>query len=1124
MKSKLKKTSLAVAASLLLASGVAKPTFAEAMATDPQQSQVDQGAAPITAPFAADHVIVKFKAGAHAASALSAEMVVQDHPLPGTGAHVMTVQTGTDIPALVDALKQDPNVLYAEPDYQIVLPAKPVDSGNSPQPQAVDSLPAAGITAASEGKEQQAGADNVPASPDNSPASSEVPDRIPSDPWFRDQWALSNIGQPILEYFPSGTPGIDIEALNAWKITQGSDDAVIAILNSGVDTNLRDLAGNVWTNPDEIPDNGIDDDGDGYTDDLHGWDFAHGDNSLLDVTDHGIDRLGTNMASVIAGKLDNGIGGAGIAPNVKVMPLKIVAPDLGSASTLIDAIHYAKDKGVKLAVFGVSLNGYSQALKDAMADSGILFVVPAGNDGTNIDLPFANVYPAQYHLNNMVTVAAIDNNGMLPWYSNYGKDTVDVVAPGENIVVADPEVQFGYSAEMDNGYSKAILNGFGFEQLKEDEDTGCGFLCFKTSSAEPELQDVTERQDAFNRTMSYLGSGPASKVLLVQDDFYGNTGNTTKTDQDLATYKKLLEQFGYQQDAETGPSYHVRALASDADGPSLEEMQAYDIVVWFSGTDWLDDPAYKVITDNDQVNLTAYLGDSSRPRRLLLAGTNITSNINESEFMRNTLHMYVIGEGVLGDAVGVSGTAYDGVTYKMPDNSLASVDELVSLDPSTATVDLEIPFNADITSGSEMAAGYTAGVAALVLSRNPSMDAQAIKERIINSGTSSSSLQGLIKSGKMINAYRAMSDDEIPGTPFPGTLVNDSLDASGDAHDVFAIDVHAGEKLSVGLTGGKETDFDLRLFKPEATTVQGEANLAAVSETRATSDESIIYAIAQSGTYYIDVPAIAGAGSYALHIDRGNGPGEYEDASGAIVFDGAWTTVTQAELSGGTAKQLAAEGSAEFGFTGNRIEWRGTTGPDQGIANVYVDDVLVASPSLYSAAPSPRQSVILNQPVLDGHHVLRIEWTGDKDEKAQGSAINLDTIVVTNVVQENDPVVKFRGPWFTSYSVNHFGGMAKYANGTNNEVEVTFTGSRFMLLFTKSPNRGKVNVYIDGSPVPATAEPIDLYSKTTEYRVPVSFPNAMTLGEHTIRIENSGSKNELSSGTSMSFDALVVTQ
>ncbi|MEE8416065.1 MAG: S8 family peptidase [Desulfobacterales bacterium] len=251
-------------------------------------------------------------------------------------------------------------------------------------------------------------------------------DIIPNDKDFGLLWGMNNTGQNVNGTV--GTADADIDAPEAWDITTGAGSVVVAVIDSGVDGSHPDLSGNLWTNPGEIPGNGVDDDGNGYVDDIRGWDFANKDNNPTDDNGHG-----THVTGTIAAVGNNGIGVAGVAWNVKIMALKSFRADgSGLTSDAILAIAYANLMGADVINNSWGGGPYSQALFDMIRSSSAVVVCSAGNSGQNNDL--IPHYPSSYTSANILAVAATDPNDNLAWFSNFGVTSVDVAAPGVNIL------------------------------------------------------------------------------------------------------------------------------------------------------------------------------------------------------------------------------------------------------------------------------------------------------------------------------------------------------------------------------------------------------------------------------------------------------------------------------------------------------------------------------------------------------------------------------------------------------------------------------------------------------------------------------------------------------------------
>jgi subtilisin family serine protease len=270
--------------------------------------------------------------------------------------------------------------------------------------------------------------------------------RTPNDPRFSQLWALRNSGQPINGF--GGTTNDDISFLKAWGLARPTtNEVVVGIIDTGIDPTHPDLVNNLWVNPGEIPGNGLDDDGNGYVDDVHGYDFSLGTGTLTDSGYHG-----THVAGTIAAAGNNALGVIGVDFQARLMALKVSSDgNFFASDAIIAAIQYAtmmKTRGVNVVALnasygGGSASGTEQSAMQAAGDAGIVFCVAAGNSSGNNDAtPF---YPASYRLPNMIVIAASDQVDALASFSNYGATTVDLAAPGVNILSCLPVAQYGTS-------------------------------------------------------------------------------------------------------------------------------------------------------------------------------------------------------------------------------------------------------------------------------------------------------------------------------------------------------------------------------------------------------------------------------------------------------------------------------------------------------------------------------------------------------------------------------------------------------------------------------------------------------------------------------------------------------
>ncbi len=293
-----------------------------------------------------------------------------------------------------------------------------------------------------------------------------------NDPGYGQLWGLHAIG------------GID--APGAWTTTKGRSDVIVAVIDTGIDITHPDLAGNIWRNPGEIAGNGIDDDRNGFVDDVHGWDFRNGDASVFDASE---DSHGTHVAGTIAAVGDNGLGVVGVAPNVKIMPLKFLGSDgSGSSSHAAAAVAYARRMGATVinASWG---GGGGSVLQQAIKDTpGAVLVAGAGNLGLDLDANQPQ-YPAAwaddaFGMPNVVSVASVTSSGAMSSFSNFGARTVDLGAPGSSILSTTPNGTYGNMS----GTSMAAPHASGVAALAASVDrrlTGAQLVTVLKSGVRP---------------------------------------------------------------------------------------------------------------------------------------------------------------------------------------------------------------------------------------------------------------------------------------------------------------------------------------------------------------------------------------------------------------------------------------------------------------------------------------------------------------------------------------------------------------------------------------------------------------------------------------------------------------
>lgn len=320
----------------------------------------------------------------------------------------------------------------------------------------------------------------------------------PSDPSFSKLWGLHNTGnnEPSSSRGNSsatGVAGADINALEAWKTTKGDSNLVIAVIDTGVDYNHPDLAENIWTNEAEKNGKpGVDDDGNGYVDDVYGYDFSYEDADPMDGNGHG-----THCSGTIAASHDNGLGVAGVMAHAKIMAVKFLSDEgSGALSDAILAIDYATKMGAKIMSNSWGGGGRSEALKEsieAAAKAGAVFTAAAGNSsGNNDSYPH---YPSNYEVENVVSVASHTYNNNLSSFSCYGKNTVHVIAPGQNILSTTPDNSY----DVYSGTSMATPHVTGVIGLLLSHEGDVDFATLKKRLVESSVYSSSYRKKSHSQ-------------------------------------------------------------------------------------------------------------------------------------------------------------------------------------------------------------------------------------------------------------------------------------------------------------------------------------------------------------------------------------------------------------------------------------------------------------------------------------------------------------------------------------------------------------------------------------------------------------------------------------------------
>ena len=493
---------------------------------------------------------------------------------PELGVDLVDLPSGTSVPEVLDDLRLDDDVAFAEPNKIILGSAV-----------------------------------------------------IPDDPRFGDLWGLNNTGQPHRVADPppttaSGRADADGDVPEAWDTQTGSPSAVIAVLDSGVDVSHPDLNDNLWVNPGEIPGNNIDDDGNGYKDDVNGWDFAENDDGLLETnTDVGGADHGTHVAGTAAAEMNNVTGIAGVCPGCKIMVLKFMKPGdtdgdhqpdemIGTLAAELKALDYAIKEGAEIINGSFSTFLWSRSERAAyqkVGKAGILSVVAAGNSSLDNDmllnyefpdgsLAFSPEYPASFDLPQILSVAATNHKDEYGYFTgcdadfprwqceftSWGHDSVDVAAPGVDIVSTVPDNKY----RTFTGTSMATPFTAGVAGLVVSANPSYGAMAVKNA-----IMNSVNKPDSLRKMPAFSGGPATGKFTLtngrVNADraLTGSTANATPRSDGNIRYSKRMKRFKqgkvswpedtndvYKRRFRRGKSYKVVL-----NGPRKKD---FDLVAW----------------------------------------------------------------------------------------------------------------------------------------------------------------------------------------------------------------------------------------------------------------------------------------------------------------------------------------------------------------------------------------------------------------------------------------------------------------------------------------------------------------------------------------------------------------
>lgn len=383
-----------------------------------------------------------------------------------------------------------------------------------------------------------------------------------------DQQRTQELGQPKFKTRKTTNPSVimndpeiskkwglkESQALDAWQLTTGSREIIVAIADTGIDINHPDIKNNLWRNPGESgkdaqgrdkATNGVDDDNNGYIDDVHGWNFAHGNHDLKDTHGHG-----THIAGIIGAEGGNNYGVTGVAPKVSLMILKYFNPESasGNLTNTIKAFNYAVQMNAHIINYSGGGTEFSQpeflAVKRA-EQKGILFVAAAGNERSNSD--YNKYYPADYDLDNIISVTAINPTQRVLSSSNYGVHTVDIAAPGENIYSTLPDSSFG--PMTGTSQATAFVSGVAALLMAHNRDFDAKAVrkyILRTGDNLEWLKSKTKTSKKLNvyRALTMLDQGVGVSGVVANNTSSSDANRFTAPNSDDRNKETSLKKFG----------------------------------------------------------------------------------------------------------------------------------------------------------------------------------------------------------------------------------------------------------------------------------------------------------------------------------------------------------------------------------------------------------------------------------------------------------------------------------------------------------------------------------------------------------------------------------------------------
>lgn len=963
-------------------------------------------------------------------------------------------------------------------------------------------------------------------------------DAVPNDALFGQMWGLNNTG------LNGALEDADIDAVEAWNISKGSTAVVVADLDTGVDYTHPDLAANIWRNTGEVADDGLDNDHNGYVDDVYGIDRAAYDSDPMDEHGHG-----THTSGTIAAVGNNGLGVVGVSWKAKIMALRFLDAwgygwDFDAITCIYYAIDMKIDRGINLVAINASWggSGENEVLRHAIADAGavnIVFVASAGNDGSDNDAyPY---YPASYDCPNIIAVAATDSADQLASFSNWGAGRVDLAAPGVGVLSTltssgytpgDAQTEYFFddfdatdtSWTVDSGAwerrGEAFVSApFSWTDspsghYEDDSDTSISSGLIDLSGAAPDTRvgfslrcDLETGPDVIWLDVS--GDGGANWQTL--GGVTGHTGGAFQTWDFTIPSDLYTDEFRLRFRLTTDYSITDDGVYIDNVGVGAPTTD-YGYAAW-SGTSM----AAPHVTGT-----VALLAAQSSSQSATARMNRILASVDSVDSLAGTSVDRMCVTGGRLNAAAALATNYT----EQNDSKLSWVGTWRN---SSGSVYSGSSYKYTSSPGAALMAMFEGTGVTLICRTGPNQGSA----RIILDGESYD-----LNLWRNATAYQEKVWSASGLEPGQHTLVVEHAGGTG-AINVDALLVVGRLVLPVPSISGLTPSSGMTTGGISVV-IKGSGFLGLSGTT------AVKFGLKSALSYHIDSPtqitavAPSGTGKVRVKVTGGGGtssdtaaddftyvaPARYEENNSKLYMAGAWTIGSSTSCSGGKYAYTTSAGARVTAtFTGTAISVLSKTASSMGLMRVTLDDSDPVTVDLYSSSTKYKQAVWTASSLDDEKHTLVIECLSQKGA-GSGTTINVDALDIIGGLLDTPKPIRFeqnnirlyyQGSWATSSSSSYSGGSYKYTSSANASVLATFEGTSVALLCKTGPTLGMMQVILDGIEVDA----VDLYSPTTQYKKVVWSRDGLVDGLHTVFIQCRAEQGR-GSGTSVNVDAFDI--